>query len=87
MLAASGEKLRKLEKQLSEYRGEEKLAEELREKDELIKQLKRTIVSKEEEVSRLNEENRKHRMQQKFSAEGLKQIEEQKASRKWWKRL
>ncbi len=88
MLATSGERVKKLEKQISEYKGgEEKLAEELMEKDELVKQLKRTLVSKEEEVSRLNEENRRYRLQQKYSSEGLKQIEEQKASKKWWKRL
>ncbi|AKB75985.1 Chromosome segregation ATPase [Methanosarcina lacustris Z-7289] len=86
MRAASDEKIKKLEKQLSGYAGEEKLAGQLREKDELIKQIKGTLVSKEEEVSRLNDENRKYRMQQKYEAEGLKQIEEQKASKKWWNR-
>jgi chromosome segregation ATPase len=87
MLATSEENVRKLEKQLSAYEGEEKLAVELREKEELIKQLKGPLASKEEAFSRVNEENRKYRMQQKFASDGLRQIEEQKASRKWWKRF
>lgn len=86
-LAASEEKVKKLEKQLSGYIGEEKLALQLKEKEELIKQLKGTLASKEEEFSRLNEENRKYRMHQKFASDGLKQIDEQKASKKWWRRL
>jgi hypothetical protein len=86
-LITSEEKVKRLEKQLSGYIGEEKLAIQLREKEELIKQFKGTLASKEEEFSRLNEENRKFRMHQKFASEGLKQIEEQKASKKWWRRL
>ena len=84
-LATSEEKSKKLEKQLADYKGEEKLAVQLREKEELIKQLKGTLASKEEEFTRLNEENRKYKRQQQFESEGLKQIEEQKASKKWWK--
>ncbi|RXA19599.1 chromosome segregation ATPase [Methanosarcina sp. MSH10X1] len=87
MLATAEEKLKKLEKQLSGYEGEEKLAVQLREREEFIKQLKGTLASKEEAFSKISEENRKYRMQQKLASEGLKQIEEQKASRKWWKRL
>jgi hypothetical protein len=81
------EKVKKLEKQLSDYVGEERLAAQLREKEELIKQLKGTLASKEEEFSKVNEENRKYRKQQKYASDGLKQIEEQKASKKWWKRI
>lgn len=84
-LATSEEKVKKLEKQISGFRGEENLVIQLREKEELIRQLKGTLASKEEEFSRLNEENRKYKRQQKFESEGLKQIEEQKASKKWWK--
>ncbi|WP_292374034.1 chromosome segregation ATPase [Methanosarcina sp. UBA411] len=87
MLATAGEKVKKLEKQLSATEGEEKLAVQLREKEEFIKQLKGTLASKEEAFSKVSEENRKYRMQQKLASEGLRQIEEQKASRKWWKRL
>lgn len=87
MLATAGEKVKKLEKQLSAIEGEEKLAVQLREKEEFIKQLKGTLASKEEAFSKVSEENRKYRMQQKLASEGLRQIEEQKASRKWWKRL
>jgi chromosome segregation ATPase len=87
MLVTSEEKVKTLEKQLSGYKGEENLAVQLREKEELIKQLKGTLASKEEEFSRLNEENRKFKRQQKMESDGLRQIEEQKASRKWWKRL
>ncbi|HEY3361788.1 MAG TPA: chromosome segregation ATPase [Methanosarcina sp.] len=87
MLATAEEKVKKLEKQLSAYEGEEKLAAQLREKEEFIKQLKGTLASKEEEFSKISEENRKYRMQQKLASEGLRQIEEQKTSRKWWKRL
>lgn len=87
MLATAGEKVKKLEKQLSAIEGEEKLAVQLREKEEFIKQLKGTLASKEEAFSKVSEENRKYRMQQKLAFEGLRQIEEQKASRKWWKRL
>jgi hypothetical protein len=86
-LAASEEKVKKLEKQLSGYIGEEKLVLQLKEKEELIKQLKGTLASKEEEFSRLNEENRKYKMHQKFASDGLRQIDEQKASKKWWRRL
>jgi hypothetical protein len=84
-LATSEENLKKLEKQLSDYKGEEKLAVQLREKEVLINQLKGTLASKEEEFSRLNEENRKYKRQQQFESEGLKQIEEQKTSKKWWR--
>ena len=84
-LATSEVKVKNLEKQLSDYKGEENLATQLREKEELIRQLKGTLASKEEEFSRLTEENRKYKRQQKFESEGLKQIEEQKASKKWWK--
>lgn len=84
-LATSEEKIKKFEKQLSDLKGEEKLAVQLREKEELIRQLKGTLASKEEEFSRLNEENRRYKRQQKFESEGLKQIEEQKTSKKWWK--
>lgn len=84
-LATSDEKLKRLEKQLSDYEGKEKLTVQLREKEELIKQLKGTLASKEEEFSRLNDENRKYKRQQQFESEGLKQIEEQKASKKWWR--
>lgn len=84
-LVTSEEKVKKLEKQLSGYKGEENLAVQLREKEELIRQLKGTLASKEEEFSRLNEENRKYKRQQKFESEGLKQIEEQKSSKKWWR--
>ena len=77
--------MKKLEKQLSGHKGEEKLAVQLRENEELIRQLKGTLASKEEEFSRLNEENRKYKRQQKFESEGLKQIEEQKSSKKWWR--
>jgi hypothetical protein len=87
MLVTAEEKVNKLEKQLSDYAGEEKLVVQLREREELIKQLKVTLASKEEAFSKVSEENRKYRMQQKLASEGLKQIEEQKASRKWWKRL
>jgi DNA repair exonuclease SbcCD ATPase subunit len=87
MLATAEEKIKKLEKQLSACEGEEKLAVQLREKEEFIKQLKGTLASKEEAFSKVSEENRKYRMQQKLASEGLRQIEEQKASRKWWKRL
>lgn len=87
MLATAGEKVKKLEKQLSAFEGEEKLAVQLREKEEFIKQLKGTLASKEEAFSRVSEENRKYKMQQKLASEGLRQIEEQKASKKWWKRL
>lgn len=83
--ATSEEKVKKLEKQLSVYKGEKELAVQLREKEELIRQLKGTLACKEEEFSRLNEENRKYKRQQKFESDGLKQIEEQKASKKWWK--
>lgn len=82
MLATSEEQVKNLEKQLSGYIGEEKLVVQLREKEELIKQLKGTLASKEEAFSRLNEENRKYRMQQKYLSDGLRQIEEQKASKK-----
>ncbi len=87
MLATAGEKVKKLEKQLSAFEEEEKLAVQLREKEEFIKQLKGTLASKEEAFSRVSEENRKYKMQQKLASEGLRQIEEQKASKKWWKRL
>ena len=87
MLATGEEKVRTLDKQLSGYEGEEKLAVQIKEQEELIKQLKGTLASKEEAFSKVNEENRKYRMQQKFASDGLRQIEEQKASRKWWKRL
>ncbi len=87
MLATAGENIKKLEQQLSAFEGEEKLAVQLREKEEFIKQLKGTLASKEEAFSRVNEENRKYKMQQKLASEGLRQIEEQKASKKWWKRL
>ena len=87
MLSTGEEQVKKLEKQLLGYIGEEKLVVQLREKEELIKQLKGTLASKEEAFSRLNEENRKYRMQQKYSSDGLRQIEEQKASKKWWRRL
>jgi hypothetical protein len=87
MLATAEEKVKKLEKQLSAFEGEEKLTVQLREKEEFIKQLKGTLASKEEAFSKVSEENRKYRMQQKLASEGLRQIEEQKASRKWWKRL
>lgn len=87
LIATAEEKVEKLEKQLSAYEGEEKLAAQLREKEEFIKQLKGTLASKEEEFSKVSEENRKYRMQQKLASEGLRQIEEQKASKKWWKRL
>jgi hypothetical protein len=87
LITTAEEKVEKLEKQLSAYEGEEKLADQLREKEEFIKQLKGTLVSKEEEFSKVHEENRKYKMQQKLASEGLRQIEEQKASRKWWKRL
>lgn len=87
MLATAEDKVKKLEKQISAYQGEEKLAAQLREKEEFIKQLKGTLASKEEAFSKVSEENRKYRKQQKLASEGLKQIEEQKASRKWWKRL
>jgi DNA repair exonuclease SbcCD ATPase subunit len=87
MLATAEEKVKKLEKQPSACEGEEKLAVQLREREEFIKQLKGTLVSKEEAFSKVSEENRKYRMQQKLASEGLRQIEEQKASRKWWKRL
>lgn len=84
-LATSETKVKQLEKQLSDYKGNENLAIQLREKEELIKQLKGTLASKEEEFSRLTEENRKFKRQQKFESEGLKQIEEQKTAKKWWK--
>ena len=87
LLATAEEKVKKLEKQLSAYEGEEKMAAQLREKEEFIKQLKGTLASKEEEFSKISEENRKYKMQQKLASEGLRQIEEQKTSRKWWKRL
>lgn len=87
VLATAEERVKKLEKQLSACEGEEKLAIQLKEKEEFIKQIKGTLVSKEEAFSKVSEENRKYRMQQKLASEGLKQIEEQKASRKWWKRL
>ncbi|AKB83471.1 hypothetical protein MSBR3_2893 [Methanosarcina barkeri 3] len=87
MLATAEEKIKKLEKQLSAFEGEEKLAVQLREKEEFIKQLKGTLASKEEAFSRVSEENRKYKMQHKLASEGLRQIEEQKASKKWWKRL
>lgn len=84
-LTTSEDKVKKLEKQLADRKGEESLAVQLEEKEELIKQLKGTLASKEEEFSRLNEENRRYKRQQKFESEGLKQIEEQKSARKWWK--
>jgi len=84
-LATSETKVKQLGKQLSDYKGDENLAIQLREKEELIKQLKGTLASKEEEFSRLTEENRKYKRQQKFESEGLKQIEEQKTAKKWWK--
>ncbi|MDD4306414.1 MAG: chromosome segregation ATPase [Methanosarcina sp.] len=87
ILVTAEEKVKKLEEQLSAYEGEEKLAVQLREKEEFIRQLKGTLASKEEAFSRVSEENRKYKMQQKLASEGLRQIEEQKASRKWWKRL
>jgi chromosome segregation ATPase len=87
ILVTAEEKVKKLEEQLSAYEGEEKMAVQLREKEEFIKQLKGTLASKEEAFSRISEENRKYKMQQKLASEGLRQIEEQKASRKWWKRL
>jgi hypothetical protein len=87
MLATAEEKVKKLEKQISAYEGEEKLAAQLIEKEEFIKQLKGTLASKEEAFSKISEENRKYSMQQKLASEGLRQIEEQKASKKWWKRL
>lgn len=87
VLATAEDKVKKLEKQLSACEGEEKMAIQLREKEEFIKQLKGTLASKEEAFSKVNEENRKYRMQQKLASEGLRQIDEQKASRKWWKRL
>lgn len=87
MLTTAEEKVKKLEKQLSAFEGEEKLAVQLREKEEFIKQLKGTLASKEEAFSRVSEENRKYKMQQKLASDGLRQIEEQKASKKWWKRL
>lgn len=87
MLAASEEKVRKLEKQLSDYQEAKDLISQLKEKDEYIKRLQGTLASKEEEFSKINEENRKYKRQQKFASEGLKQIEEQKASKKWWKRI
>lgn len=87
MLVKNEEKLKKLEKQISEYKGEEKLIAQLKEKEEFIKQLKGTLASKEEAYSRLSEENRKYKMQQKYASDGLRQIEEQKTSKKWWKKL
>jgi hypothetical protein len=84
-LATSETKVQNLEKQLSGHKVDENLANQLREKEELIGQLKGTLASKEEEFSRLTEENRKYKRQQKFESEGLKQIEEKKASKKWWK--
>jgi myosin heavy subunit len=87
MLATAEEKVKKLEKQLSAFEGEEKLAVQLREKEDFIKQLKGTLASKEEAFSKVSEENRKYKMQQKLASEGLRQIEEQKASKRWWKRL
>jgi len=87
MLTTAEEKVKNLEKQLSAFEGEEKLAIQLREKEEFIKQLKGTLASKEEAFSRVSEENRKYKMQQKLASEGLRQIDEQKASKKWWKRL
>jgi predicted nucleic acid-binding Zn-ribbon protein len=87
MLVKNEEKIKKLEKQLSDYKGEEKLVAQLREKEEFIKQLKGTLASKEEAYSRLTEENKKYKMQQKYASDGLRQIEEQKTSKKWWKRL
>jgi peptidoglycan hydrolase CwlO-like protein len=87
MFVKNEEKIKKLEKQLSDYKGEEKLVAQLKEKEEFIKQLKGTLASKEEAYSRLTEENRKFKMQQKYASDGLRQIEEQKTSKKWWKRL
>jgi len=87
MLITAEEKVKKLEKQLAGLDGEEKLAIQLREKEEFIKQLQGTLASKEEAFSKVTEENRKYRMQQKLASEGLRQIEEQKTSKKWWKRL
>jgi chromosome segregation ATPase len=84
-LATSEDNVKELEKQLSCYKGDEKLSVQLREKEELIRQLKGTLESKEKEFSKLYEENRKYKRQQKFESEGLKQIEEQKASKRWWK--
>ena len=84
-LATSETKVKQLGKQLSDYKEDENLTIQLREKEELIKQLKGTLASKEEEFSRLTEENRKYKRQQKFESEGLKQIEEQKTAKKWWK--
>ncbi|MDQ1253235.1 MAG: hypothetical protein QG646_2385 [Euryarchaeota archaeon] len=84
-LATSETKVKQLGKQLSDYKEDENLAIQLREKEELIKQLKGTLASKEEEFTRLTEENRKYKRQQKFESEGLKQIEEQKTAKKWWK--
>jgi len=87
MLTTAEENVKTLEKQLSAFEEEEKLAVQLREKEVFIKQLKGTLASKEEAFSRVSEENRKYKMQQKLASEGLRQIEEQKASKKWWKRL
>jgi hypothetical protein len=81
ILATTEEKVKKLEKQLLAYEGIKKLAAQLREKEEFIKQLKGTLVSKEEAFPKVREENQKYRMQQKLASEGLRQMEEQNTSK------
>ena len=79
-------KIQFLEKSLIKQHEETGLEEKLKAKEELIKQMNGTLASKEAEVSKLNEEIKKYKTQQKLATEGLKQIEEQKASKKhWWK--
>ncbi|MDD4332034.1 MAG: hypothetical protein PHU28_06910 [Methanosarcinaceae archaeon] len=75
------------EKVRVDLEGEDKAKDKkLQEMQNLLEKLKLSLNSKEEEVSRLDQEIRKYKTQQKMAAEGLRDIERQKASKKaWWK--